>query len=103
MRPSRGNHILLPFPPCKSVIFRHLLMVLEKHRPVCRRLLGVKSSPPSVHTNMPEVKTETEEEPEVFADREENYENVYKYDIYDVVHNNFAYTGSYYDTACLAI
>ena len=56
-------------------------MVLEKHRPVCRRLLGVKSSPPSVHTNMPEVKTETEEEPEVFADREENYENVYKYDI----------------------
>ena len=77
-------------------------MILEQHRPVCRRLIGIKSSPDSLHANIEEVKTE-KEDPEVYTEREENYENVYKYDIYDVVHNNFAYTGSYYDTACLAI
>lgn len=84
---------------------RHLMMVLEQHRPLCRRLLGVKSSPDSSQANIQEVKTE-KDDPEVYAEREENYDNVYKYtggDLYDVVHNNFAYTGSYYDTACLAI
>ena len=80
-------------------IYRHLRMVLEQHKPVCRRLLGVKSSPDS---NLQQVKTEKEDS-DIFADREENFENVYKYDLYDGVHNNFAYTGSYYDTACLAI
>jgi len=78
---------------------RHLRMVLEQHKPVCRRLLGVKSSPDS---SLQQVKTEKEDS-DIFADREENFENVYKYDLYDGVHNNFAYTGSYYDTACLAI
>ena len=80
-------------------IYRHLRMVLEQHKPVCRRLLGVKSSPDS---SLQQVKTEKEDS-DIFADREENFENVYKYDLYDGVHNNFAYTGSYYDTACLAI
>ena len=74
-------------------------MVLEQHRPICRRLLGVKSSP---DTAIEQVKTEKEDS-DIYADREENFENVYKYDLYDAVHNNFAYTGSYYDTACLAI
>ena len=81
------------------------MMVPEQHRPLCRRLLGVKSSPDSSQTNIQEVKTE-KEDPEVYTEREENYDNVYKYaggDLYDVLHNNFAYTGSYYDTACLAI
>ena len=80
-------------------LYRHLRMVLEQHKPVCRRLLGVKSSPDS---SLQQVKTEKEDS-DIFADREENFENVYKYDLYDGVHNNFAYTGSYYDTACLAI
>ena len=93
----RDKHTLSTFHSFS--LSRHLLMVLEQHRPICRRLLGVKSSP---DTAIEQVKTEKEDS-DIYADREENFENVYKYDLYDAVHNNFAYTGSYYDTACLAI
>jgi len=83
---------------------RQLLMVLEQHRPVCRRNCGSSVSD-GVKTNIDKVKTE-KEEVEVYRDnKEEQFSNVYKYpgDIFDHVNYNFTYTGGYYDTACLAV
>merc|ERR1719323_1707118 len=83
---------------------RQLLMVLEQHRPVCRRNCGSSVSD-GVKTNIDKVKTE-KEEVEVYRDnKEEQFSNVYKYpgDIFDHVNYNFTYTGGYYDTARLAV
>ena len=91
-------------PSNQYKLFRQLLMVLEQHRPVCRRNCGSSVSD-GVKTNIDKVKTE-KEEVEVYRDnKEEQFSNVYKYpgDIFDHVNYNFTYTGGYYDTACLAV
>merc|ERR1719367_1944555 len=83
---------------------RQLLMVLEQHKPVCRRNCGT-NVPDGIKTNIDKVKTE-KEDVEVYRDnKEEQFSNVYKYpgDIFDTINYNFTYTGGYYDTACLAI
>jgi len=84
---------------------RQLLMVLEQHRPVCRRNCGTNVSD-GIKSNIDKVKTE-KEDVEVYRDNkeEQQFSNVYKYpgDIFDTVNYNFTYTGGYYDTACLAI
>ena len=99
-------------------------MVLEKHRPVCRRNCGVGEGAEKVDTRdleslntllEAEVKQEKEDTElytkDTHAGAGESFE--YKYttssnssDLFGGdagLHYNFSYTGGYYDTACFAV
>ena len=114
----------LAIPNISQVLhFRHLRMVLEKHKPVCRRNCGVSEGAEKVDTRdleslntllEAEVKQEREDTELYTKDTHsragESFE--YKYasnsssDLFggdSGLHYNFSYTGGYYDTACFAV
>jgi len=79
---------------------RHLLMVLEQHKPLCRRNCG-RDSNEAVISHIEDVKTERED-----LDLFEETKIEYKFagEMYDSVSYNFnSYPGGYYDNACFAI
>lgn len=102
---------------------RHLRMVLEKHKPVCRRNCGVGEAAEKADTRdleslntllEAEVKQEREDtelyNKDTHSRAGESFD--YKYasnsssDLFGGeagLHYNFSYTGGYYDTACFAV
>jgi len=86
---------------------RHLQMVLEQHKPVCRRNNSNDNSDGGI-LNAAEnvVKKEAEDSSDMFRDRVDSFSSVYKYsgDVYDSsINYNFGFSGGYYDTACFAV
>ena len=82
------------------------MMVLEQHKPVCRRNKSSDSSDGGILNANDVVKKEAEDSSDMFRDRVDTFSNVYKYsgDVYDSsINYNFGFSGGYYDTACFAV
>ena len=83
------------------------MMVLEQHKPVCRKNnSGDNSDGGILNAANDVVKKEAEDSSDMFRDRVDTFSSVYKYsgDVYDSsINYNFGFSGGYYDTACFAV
>jgi len=87
---------------------RHLMMVLEQHKPVCRKNRGGGDTDGGVYNSADSIIKKEAEDSSMFRETDtDQFSNVFKYsssDVYDSVnYNNFTYSGGYYDTACFAV